>query len=69
MPTKEVMEACVTNFQFQRKTFPHQFDQSILQLERMVDGEQDIEAQSLRSKYYQGWTNDDLRELMDKANA
>jgi hypothetical protein len=69
MPTKEVMEGYLANLRFQKERVPNQFDETMMQLEKILDGEEDVETQMLRTTYYEGWTDDDLRKLMDQANA
>jgi hypothetical protein len=67
MAHKNEINSHVTNLLFQKENVPYMFDQTIDQIERMLEGEGG-EMQSLRSEFYPDWTDEDLRLLLARVS-
>lgn len=64
-PTEEEMEDRVTNLKFQKTKFPAQYEQTISQLEDILNGQ---DEENLRDQFYAGWTDEDIENLLSRAN-
>jgi len=61
-PSPEDIEDRVANLMMQKEKFRHQFEQSVWQIEDLIDGKDEEGI----GQYYEGWTAEDLETLLSK---